>query len=70
MRETEDREAGGAGRREPFGYYYDDGTGYEIYRPEEDAEPAEESNFAEAEAGKGGELNDDASEDDRRGGDA
>jgi hypothetical protein len=34
--ETESRPA-----REPGRYYYDDGTGYEIYRPEEDEDEAE-----------------------------
>ena len=38
---TDDTTEGAAGsrpepEREPGGYYYDDGTGYEIYRPEED----------------------------------
>jgi hypothetical protein len=51
MREREEREVGGTGRRasvddadrrQPLGYYYDDGTGYEIYNPEDEAEPDED----------------------------
>ena len=28
-------------RRRPLGYYYDDGTGYEVYDPARDDEPDE-----------------------------
>jgi len=42
MGEREKEEAGGAGGRTDgrgrLGYYYDDGTGYEVYRPEDDEE--------------------------------
>jgi hypothetical protein len=31
-----------AGRRQPLGYYDDDGTGYEIYNPEDEAESDED----------------------------
>jgi hypothetical protein len=36
--ETERRPDEGPHERRPLGYYYDDGTGYEVYRPEEDYE--------------------------------
>jgi hypothetical protein len=47
MSDGEDREEGrtpphgGMSRREPLGYYYDDGTGYEVYDPEGDEEEDE-----------------------------
>jgi hypothetical protein len=40
----------GVPEREPGGYYYDDGTGYEVYDPSAD-EPEEEP--AEGESAKG-----------------
>jgi len=42
-REESERPPGGRPpERRPLGYYYDDGTGYEVYRPEEDDEGEEE----------------------------
>lgn len=37
--------------RAPLGYYYDDGTGYEVYDPEEDEGPEDEPCGARPRAG-------------------
>ncbi len=49
---TDDTTEGAAGSRperegEPGSYYYDDGTGYEVYRPEEDEDAPEDERGAE-----------------------
>jgi hypothetical protein len=44
---TAARAAPEPGERRPFGYYYDDGTGYELYRPEEDEEEEEMKDAAQ-----------------------
>lgn len=55
MKESQREDGGGEGRgspaageRRPFGYYYDDGTGYEVYRPGEEDDDGEGGDEGEA----------------------